>query len=163
MGLLHALTNPAERKAWAGEIPVDSLYTAGVAGEKFLGALRDRGVILASRCDKCGTTTLLPRAFCERCLSPTDSYPEVEAKGKVATYTVLRRDLDNNRIDRPEVLAFVSFDGVEGGIIHWLREVAADKVEVGMPVEAVLRPKGDREGSILDISHFRPVSFASGE
>lgn len=136
---------------------MDSLYTAGLAGEKFFTALRDNGVVLGSRCDECDTTTLLPRAFCERCLSPTGSYVEVKGPAEVKTFTLLRMDLEGQPLDPPEVLAFVTFGGIEGGIIHRLREVAPGDVKVGLRVEAVLRPKEEREGSILDLSHFRPA------
>ncbi|MCZ6688789.1 MAG: Zn-ribbon domain-containing OB-fold protein [Planctomycetota bacterium] len=162
MSILHSLKTGDPGRAKEGDFPVESLYTAGIAGEKFLTALRDRGVLLASRCEACSVTTLLARAFCEKCLSPTDSYPEVKGAGEVKTYTLLRRDLDGNPIDPPEILAFVVFEGVEGGVIHRLDEVAADEVKVGLRVEMVLRKQAEREGSILDLSHFRPVSTASG-
>jgi uncharacterized OB-fold protein len=39
-----------------------------------------------------------------------------------------------------------------------LDEVHLDDLDIGMSVEAVFKPKGEREGSILDIKYFRPVS-----
>jgi uncharacterized OB-fold protein len=56
----------------------------------------------------------------------------------------------------------VAFEGIEGGIIHRLREVAPDEVMVGLRVEAVLRPKDQREASVPDISHFRPAPALMG-
>ena len=58
----------------------------------------------------------------------------------------------------PEMLALVGYDGIEGGIIHKLREVDQNSVKVGLSVEPVFRPAAERKGSILDISHFRPSS-----
>ena len=35
--------------------------------------------------------------------------------------------------------------------------VKPEEVEIGMPVEIVLKPEGERIGSILDIKYFKPV------
>ena len=157
MGMLHTYERIEERASMPGGIPVESLYTAGIAGELFFRALRDEGRILASRCEKCSTRTLLPRAFCERCLQPTASYDAVDGAGEVRTFTIARRDLEGRPLENPEILALVGYAGIEGGIIHKLRDVRGDEVEVGMRVEPVFRGRTEREGSILDISHFRPA------
>jgi len=44
------------------------------------------------------------------------------------------------------------------GIMHLLGEVAPDDVKIGMRVKAVWKPPEEREGSILDIKYFKPVS-----
>ena len=162
MGLIHTQEGIGERKSWPGEIPVESLYTAGIAGMRFFTALRDEGRILGSRCKRCSTLTLLPRAFCERCLYPTDAYEEVRGEGQIKTFTLVRRDLDGDPVDPPKVLALIVFEGIEGGIIHRVREIQPGDVRIGLRVEAVLLPKGKRKGSILDVSHFRPIGSGSG-
>ena len=160
MGLQKTFQDETERHTLDGDLPVTSLYTAGQAGMKFFTAIKDEEKLLGSRCEKCSTTTLLPRAFCERCLSPTADYPEVQGPGQVKTWTVLRRDMDGKEIDDPGLLALVVYDGVEGGIIHKLGDVDQGSVKVGLRVEPVFRPQAEREGSILDISHFRPAASA---
>ena len=52
-----------------GELPVSFRYTPGVANTTFFEALRDRGVLLGSRCPSCAVTYLPARLFCERCFS----------------------------------------------------------------------------------------------
>ena len=37
------------------------------------------------------------------------------------------------------------------------RDVDYEDCYIGMPVEAVLQPKGKRKGGILDIKYFRPL------
>jgi uncharacterized OB-fold protein len=37
-----------------------------------------------------------------------------------------------------------------------LGEIKPDKLTIGMAVEAVWKPVGERTGSILDIAYFRP-------
>jgi hypothetical protein len=48
-------------------------------------------------------------------------------------------------------------DGGDGGLVHRLGEVAPDELEIGMRVEAVFKPRAEREGSINDIRYFRPL------
>jgi hypothetical protein len=50
----------------------------------------------------------------------------------------------------------IAIDGSDGGFLHTLGEVEPDAVTIGMKVEAVWRPMGERTGSILDIAYFRP-------
>ena len=52
-----------------GELPVAFHYTPGVGNTAFFEALRDRGVLLGSRCEACGVTYLPARIFCERCFA----------------------------------------------------------------------------------------------
>jgi uncharacterized OB-fold protein len=56
----------------------------------------------------------------------------------------------------------ISIDGSDGGFLHTLGEVAPDDVSIGMAVEAVWKPVGDRTGSILDIAYFRPSGGSGG-
>jgi hypothetical protein len=41
--------------------------------------------------------------------------------------------------------------------MHKLGEVEPDEVKIGMRVQAVWKPEGDREGSITDILYFKPI------
>jgi uncharacterized OB-fold protein len=77
-------------------------------------------------------------------------------QGTVHTFTLLFEDLDGTPSEEPEIVAFISLG--DGGLVHRLDEVELDDLDIGMPVEAVFKPKGEREGSILDIKYFKPVS-----
>ena len=46
------IRDPRRVRHWKGDMEVDYIYTAGVAGEKFLSAIRDKGKLLAVRCGK---------------------------------------------------------------------------------------------------------------
>jgi len=54
-------------------------------------------------------------------------------------------------------MAFVQLDGADGGLVHYLDEVAPEQVYIGMDVEAVFKEKAERKGSITDIKYFRPL------
>ena len=143
--------------AWHGDIPIASRYTVGIAGERFFREIKDHARILGTRCETCGLTYVPPTMFCERCFARLDDWVEVASTGTVFTYTVLYLDLDEKRLEEPDILAYVKLDGSDGGLVHRLGEVSPDQVEIGMRVEAVWRPPEEREGAITDIKYFKPV------
>ena len=147
--------NPMAPPSWRGDLPVRSRYSAGLAGERFLRALKDEAAILGSRCEGCEITYVPGRQFCERCMEELTEWMDVGTQGEIHTFTLLFVDLDGTPRDTPEVVAFIRFG--DGGIVHHIAEVDLETLEIGMPVEAVFKPKGEREGSILDIQHFKPV------
>ncbi|MDO9129390.1 MAG: Zn-ribbon domain-containing OB-fold protein [Anaerolineales bacterium] len=146
--------NPNAPTAWYGNLPVTSRYTYGLAGERFFRALKDEGKIMGSYCPKCDHTYVPAAVFCERCLSELTEWLDVGTVGELHTFTLLHVDYDGNPLETPELVGFITFG--DGGIIHRIK-ADADELILGMLMEAVLKPKAKREGSILDIEHFRPV------
>lgn len=138
-----------------GELPVTSRYTYGLGGERFFRALKDEGRILGAHCPKCDLTYVPGRAFCERCLGELTDWRDVGLRGTVHTFTLQYESLDGRRADSPTIVAFVRLG--DGGLVHYLGDVQPDRVAIGMLVEAVLRPPGERTGGILDIAYFRPL------
>jgi len=147
--------DPNAPLVWRDEMPVTNRYTTGLAGERFFRALKDEGRILGTRCTRCDRTYVPAVQFCERCMGELEEWVDVGTVGEVHTYTLLYENLDGSRRDEPELVAFVRLG--DGGLVHRLGEVAPDEVYIGMQVEAVFKPQAEREGSILDIEHFRPV------
>ena len=147
--------DPNAPDAWLGEMPITSRYTAGVAGERFLRAIKDEGKILGSPCERCGITYVPARHFCERCMDELDETVDVGTVGEVHTFTLLFENLDGTQREEPEVVAFISLG--DGGLVHKLDEINLDDLDIGMSVEAVFKPETEREGSILDIAYFRPA------
>jgi len=143
--------------AWRGNIPVTNLYTVGVAGQRFFDALKRDGVLLGSKCPKCGSVTLPPSLFCEPCFVQCHEFVPVGPKGRVRSFTLARLDLDEQRVKRPKVVAFIEFEGVHGGLLYYLGDVRPTRVRIGMPVEPVLKPPAKRTGTQHDIEHFRPA------
>jgi len=140
--------------AWRGNLPVTSRYTYGIAGEKFFRTLKDEGKIMGTVCPNCGLTYVPAAAFCERCLSELTEWVNVGLTGELYTFTLLFVDYEGRPLDEPELVGFVKFG--DGGLVHRL-EADPDTLEIGMKMEAVLKPKSKRTGSILDIKHFKPV------
>ncbi len=149
---------PTKLRHWYGDMEVEGyLYTAGIAGEKFFKTLKERGKLLASRCMKCDVSYLPARAYCPSCFSEITEYFEVEPEGNVETYTILRVGVDGEKLEEPVIVAFITFDGVNGGLIHRLGEMDEKDVEIGMRVKAVLKPTDERRGEITDILYFKPA------
>lgn len=138
-------------------IPLEYIYTTGVAGEKFFRELMENGKLMGTRCGKCKRVTLPGRIYCESCFEYVDEWIDVGNKGKVHSFTVTKLDVDGTVLSKPIIFAVIKFDGVLGGLIHKLDDVQPEKVYIGMPVEAVFREKAQRTGSINDIKYFKPV------
>ena len=157
MSLIERITRVEEARVWYDNMPLQSVYTVGVAGEKFLRAIKDDGAIKGAVCPKCDLTYVPPTMYCERCFSELKDWVDVGTIGTVHTYTVLRVSLDDTRLDEPQILALITMGEAHGGLVHRIGEVNPDEVSIGMPVEAVFKPIEEREGSILDIEYFKPM------
>ena len=160
----RGLNNAEFRKAvGAVDFAVDARYAwdAGVAVGRYLDGLKE-GVILGRECRKCRRILVPPRMFCEECFRPTDAWRRVSDTGRVNTFSICHVLWNMEPADPPELPAVIEIDGASPGMgfLHKLGEVRPDDVSIGMEVEAVWRPAGEREGSILDIRYFRPRSAA---
>jgi len=140
--------------SWKGTLPITSRYTYGLAGERFFRALKDEGKILASYCPKCDHTYVPAVTFCERCFSELTEWHDAGLVGKLHTYTLMFVDFEGQPLEEPELVGFISFG--DGGLIHKI-DANPDELEIGLPMQAVLKPQNERNGSILDILYFQPV------
>jgi uncharacterized OB-fold protein len=136
-----------------GALPVSFRYTPGVANTAFFEALRDRGVLLGSRCPSCGTTYLPARLFCERDFAELTADVECGPEGTIESWTVGHVNVDDEPLDRPATLALVRLDGADTVLMH--RLVGVESPAIGMRVRATLRD--DRSGSINDLEGFAPA------
>src|SRR3989442_2997152 len=122
-------------------MPVQYLYTAGVAGERFFQTLRRKGVFAVTTCAECQVTYLPPRLYCERCFADlSEAWAEVAPSGRVHTYTVVHEDQDGRPLDPPQVVAFVRIDGTSGGLNRRLLHLPPPGGLGGMPAGAAVVP-----------------------
>jgi uncharacterized OB-fold protein len=155
---MEKIAQPSQVRRWPGEIPVRHRYTPGVAGEVFFTALRDRGVLLGSRCEECAYTYVPARLFCERCFGELAADTEVGPGGTLVSFTIGFVGIEGDALDLPVTLGLVRLDGADAVLLHHVLDVGDRPLEIGEPVEVVLRPEGERTGSILDIEGFRPTA-----
>lgn len=152
---LEKITNPLSIRHWLGHMEADYRYTLGVVGERFFKEIKENARIMGTKCPKCGVVFVPPRLYCERCFTKLEEWVEVGKKGEVYTYTIVTIDVNGKKLEKPQVYAFIKFNGVQGGLIHRIGEV--EKVYIGMKVEAVFKPYSERKGSINDIAYFKPA------
>ncbi|NIQ40115.1 MAG: nucleic acid-binding protein [Proteobacteria bacterium] len=158
MAMIERYQKSTDVSYWQGQIPMSYVYTLGRAGEKFFRQIIN-GKIFGTRCDSCNVNYVPPRTYCEKCFDRLeDHYLEVGTKGAVHTFTQCYETFDGKKKKNPSIVAMIRIDGTQGGLVHWLGETDFEKVHIGMPVEAVFKAKKDREGSILDIKYFRPLT-----
>jgi uncharacterized protein len=136
-----------------GALPVSFRYTPGVGTTSFLEALRDRGVLLGSRCAHCEVTYVPCRTFCERCFAELAPDTECGPGGTLASWTAGGVDVDEQPLAEPVMLGLVRPDGADTLLLH--RLVGIDHPEIGMAVRVVVA--NDRTGSILDVEGFGPA------
>jgi uncharacterized OB-fold protein len=151
------IAQPSQVHRWSGDIPVRHRYTPGVAGEVFFTALRDRGVLLGSRCETCGYTYVPARLFCERCFAELAADVEVGPSGTLVSFTIGFVGVEGEALGVPVTLGLVQLEGADAVLLHHVLEVGDRPLEIGERVEVVLWPAGERTGSILDIKGFRPT------
>ena len=155
MGSTEHIERVTDLRAWPGDFPVSHLYTMGIAGERFFRELKDSGRFLGTRCAACDHVYLPPSIFCPRCFAALEEWKEVGPQGTVRAVTTAHRGVDGRPLETPETLALIQLDGADGLLAH--RIGGSNDMDIGARVEPVFRDAAEREGSILDIRHFRPV------
>jgi len=152
------LPHPAVPRQWPGNIPVQYLYTAGVAGERFFQTLRRKGRLAVTRCAQCQLTYLPPRLYCEQCFADlSDAWGDVAPQGHVHSYTTVHVDREGHRLPAPEIIAFIRIDGTDGGLVSRLLRVDLSDLRLEMSVQAVLAPLRRRRGTLDDLLGFSPL------
>jgi uncharacterized OB-fold protein len=145
-----------ETRVWHGGIPLESRYTAGLGGQVFFQALKERGELVGTRCAACKQVYVPARAFCERCFAELTEEVKVSPEGTLVSFTFSAYDRDANRLTEPVALALVKLDGATTTMLHrLLRVTSPEQVRIGARVKVVLKPKAKRTGSILDIEGFQ--------
>ena len=155
--MLERITQPDEIRYWPGDMPVEHRYTPGVAGEVFFTALRDRGVLLGSRCEGCAYTYVPARLFCERCFAELAADTEVGPQGTLVSFTIGFVGIEGEPLEEPETFGLVKLDGADAMLLHRVLDVGDEPPEIGERVEAIVRSPNERDGTILDIAGFRAL------
>lgn len=154
MPLIERIQHLNEARAWRGAIRLEGVYTAGVAGERWLRGLQE-GKIYGTRCPRCRYTYVPARRFCERCLGELseDAWIEVGPQGTLVSWTRVHVAPDGAPLVPPRTIGLIRLDGADAVLVHEL--IGDGEWASGMRVEAVFRPPAERVGSIRDLLGFR--------
>jgi uncharacterized OB-fold protein len=131
-------------------------YVAGDSRAVYLQALKEKK-ILGSRCAKTGKVFVPPLVASPESLAPCEELVAVADRGIVTTFCVVNIPVIGRNIEIPYVAASVALDGADISIFALVQECAPDAVRMGMRVEAVWKPDGERQGDHEDICYFRPT------
>lgn len=89
------------------------------------------------RCTQCGTWRHVPRPMCSACGSWEWEWTKSSGRGKVFTWTVVRRPMHPAFAEDPPYAPVVV--ELEEGVrmVTWLVDCPPDEIQAGMPVEVV--------------------------
>lgn len=140
------------------QLKADFAWDTGIAINHYLTGLK-QGYLSGMKCNTCRKIVIPPRTVCEWCYQPMTNFVKLEDTGRVNTFSLCYVTWDVQRITEPEIPAVIEIDGASPlhGILHKLGEVDAQKVHIGMRVQAVWKNPGERIGAITDIKYFRPI------
>ena len=130
-------------------------YTPGRASTRFYRGI-EKGELRGQRCPSCGKVYVPPRGACAACGVATEEEVLLSDKGTVTTFCVVNVPFYGQKLKTPYVSATILLDGADIGLFHLIQEVDADKVHMGMRVEAVWKPEGERGPTLEAIEYFRP-------
>jgi len=145
----EALVSSERPRAWRYS------YAAGPVRSRFLLELKDKQRIMGTKCHSCNRIYVPAKPICIACLSELNEWVEVSNIGTVLTYTVVTRPELCHKLPTPFIYGIIQLDGADTSLTHFLSEVDEKDLKIGMRVKAVFQE--EREGSILDIKHFKPL------
>ena len=94
------------------------------------------GKLLLKHCTSCDKVHHYPRALCPHCFSDKLEWREASGKGKVYTYSVMRR------APEPYVIAYVTLEeGIK--MMTNIVDCDIDKLKIGQKVHVVFKPSKD--------------------
>ncbi len=113
-----------------------------------------------TQCQKCEQQFFPPRAVCPICKKRKMKPIKFRGKGRVYSYSVLYQPSERFEGQAPYVVAIVELEeGVK--LTAQLTDVDLDEVEIGLPVEMVVRKiyEEGENGPIVYGYKFRPLQF----
>ncbi len=137
-------------------IALDYRYTPGLASSRFLRAIAE-GRLIGQRCPACRRVYVPPRGSCPTDGVPTEEEVELADRGVVTTFCVVNVPFAGHAIEMPYVAASILLDGADIAFQHLIQGIPAERVGIGLRVEAVWRPRDEWGPTLENISHFRPV------
>ena len=137
-------------------VELDYTYGPGVAGDKFLRAIKE-GRMIGLGCEECGRVYFPTRGSCPRCAKPTTKEVEVKDTGTVITFSVVRVPSENIEVELPYCAANVLFDGSDISTTLLVQECKMEDIRIGMRVQAVWRPKEEWDYTLSNIKYVKPL------
>ncbi|ANI42160.1 Zn-ribbon domain-containing OB-fold protein [Mycolicibacterium vaccae] len=135
---------------------IEIQHTASQPESAFLRAL-EQGKLLGARSGADGKVYFPPREANPTTGRPLDEFVELPDKGTVTTFAIINIPFAGQRIKPPYVAAYVLLDGADIPVLHLVSDIEADKVRMGMRVQAVWKPEDQWGLGIDNIEYFKPT------
>ncbi|QZT62263.1 Zn-ribbon domain-containing OB-fold protein [Mycolicibacterium austroafricanum] len=135
---------------------IEIQHTASRPESAFLRAL-EQGKLLGNRTGPTGKVYFPAREADPAIGVQLDDYVELSDKGTVTTFAIINIPFAGQRIKPPYVAAYVLLDGADIPVLHLVSDIDADKVRMGMRVQAVWKPRDQWGLGIDNIEYFRPT------
>jgi uncharacterized OB-fold protein len=130
-------------------------HTASRPESIFLRALQN-GTLLGARSGEDGKVYFPPREADPATGRALDHFVELPDKGTVTTFAIINIPFPGQKIKPPYVAAYILLDGADIPFLHLVTEIDAADVRMGLRVEAVWKPREERDFGIDNIDYFRP-------
>ena len=137
---------------------------AGLYLTKFFTEMRDNAKFHAVKCPECKRLLFPPSIVCAFCkVKVSDEWVELSDKGTVvSSFEVLERERDRvtgEIMGVPYLPVSIRLDGTDefSSFDHFLEEADYNKVHKDMRVQAVWKPREERQGKMSDIKFFRII------
>ena len=150
-------TNPLSPMHWPGDMQADYFYPNGLAGDKLFKHIMKNDNFLASKCPKCNKRYFPPRLYCEDCFCeiPEKEWYEIPNTGTIKLHTTATIDTYGNKLETPRLIGMINIENTDSLILGIIKSDDIDKDLIGCKVEAVFKPKNQREGTLKDILYFK--------
>ena len=125
---------------------------------KYWREIKYRYRLIGSKCRNCGRVYFPRRMVCPKCGSKDFEEVNLSQRGRVLSYTVIRRPPQGYERYTPYVVGLIELDdGVR--IMSQIVDCTPEEAKVGMVVEAVFRKvKEDGDTGIIEYGYkFRPA------
>ena len=131
-------------------------YIAGDYRARFMLGMK-RKKFVGSKCSRTGKVFVTPMVNAPESFAPATEFVELEGRGIVTTFCIVNIPVIGRDLQLPYVAASVAIDGADISIFGAVQECDPNNVHMGMRVEAVWKPDGERTGSFDDVLYFRPT------
>jgi len=136
-----------------------SLLVKDTKVSKFADGL-ERGVILATKCEKCGSIYYPPRHDCPKCYSDEMSWIELQGSGKLLSFTTIFVPPDHFVPDLDGTAPFSGYQyrpvpvgivEMENGarVMGWIPNIPREELQVGMTLMPKAKVLEDGRATIL--------------
>ena len=139
-------------------------WSTGAYIGDFLKELRDSGKIYANKCPNCNRFRCPPSPVCGIChtkMQDRDKWMEVGPRGTVIGFSVVEQSFlvptTGEMLEVPIGVGIILLDGAPVSLQHRLQETNSEKIKAGMRVEAVFKPREQRQANIFDILYFKTI------